>query len=78
MLARAVIPAVTRVVVKRSRSDCHCNVGRSVDREGVVGHVPLLCFVFLVCFCRVACLRPLPSFLLVIISMKEVAGQHGP
>jgi len=78
VLARAKIPAVTRVVVTRRRSDRHCKVGGSVDRGGVVGRVPLLCFVFLVCFCRVTCLRPLPSFLLVIISMKEVAGQHGP
>jgi len=77
-LARAAIPAVTRVVVTRRRSDCYCKVGGSVDRGGVSGRVRWLCFVFLARFCLVTCVRPLPSFLLVIISMKEVAGQHGP
>jgi len=72
VLARAAIPAGTRVVVTRRRSDCHCKVGGSVDRCGIVGRVPLLCF------CRVTCARPLPSFLLVIVSMKEVAGKRGP
>jgi len=72
VLARAAIPAGTRVVVKRRRSDCHCKVSGSVDRGGVVGRVPLLCV------CRVPCVRPLPSFLLVIVSMKKVAGEHGP
>jgi len=72
VLARAATPAGTRVVVTRRRSDCHCKVGGSVDRGGIVGRVPLLCF------CRVTCVRPLPSFLLVIVSMKEVAGKRGP
>jgi len=78
VLARAVIAAVTRAGVMKRRSECHCKVGGSVDCGGDAGRVPFLCFVFLVCFCRLTCLRPLPSFLLVIISMKEVAGQHGP
>ena len=72
MLARAAIPAGTRGMVTRRRSDCHCKVGGSVDRGGVVGRVPLWCF------CRVTCVRPLPSFLLVIVSIKEVAGKHRP
>jgi len=72
VLARAAIHAQTCVVVTRRRSDCHCKVGGSVDRGGVVGRVPFLSF------CRVTCVRPLPSFLLVIGSMKKVAGKHGP
>jgi len=71
VLARAAITAGTRVVVTRRRRDCHCKVGGSVDHGGIVGRVPLLCF------CRVTCVRPLPSFLLIIVSMKEVASKHG-
>jgi len=78
VLARAVIPAVTRARVMMRRSECHCRVGGSGDRGGGLGFVPLSCFLFLVCFCRLTCLCPLSSFLIVIISMKEVAGQHGP
>ena len=78
MLARAVIPAASCAGATTRRSERYCKVGGSVDRGGDVGRVPLLCFVFLVCFCRLACLRPLSSFMVVIIAMKEVAGQHGP
>jgi len=78
VLARAVIPAVSCAGATTRRSDRHCEVGGSVDRGGDVGRVPLLCFVFLVCLCRLTCLRPLSSFLLVIIAMRDVAGQHGP
>jgi len=72
VLARAAIPAGTRVVVKRRRSDCPCKLGGSVDRGGIGGRVPFFSF------CRVTCVRPLPSFLLIIVSMKEVASKHGP
>jgi len=61
VLARAAISAGTSVVVTRRRSDCHCKVRGSVDRGGIVGRVALLCF------CRVTCVRPLPSFLLIIL-----------
>jgi len=50
VLARAVIPAVTRARVMMRRSECHCKVGGSGDRGGGLGFVPLSCFLFLVCF----------------------------
>jgi len=70
VLASAAIPAGTCVVVTRRRSDCHCKVGRSVDRGGIVGRVPVLCF------CRETCVGTLPSFRLIIVSIKEVPGKH--
>jgi len=78
VLARAVIPVVSCAGATTRRSERHCKIGGSVNRGGDVRRAPFLCFVFLVCFCRLTCLRPLSSFMLVIIAMKEVAGQHCP
>jgi len=69
VLARAAIPAGTRVVVTTRTSEVHCSVTCSVDPGGGVGCqcrglTPFMVLVFLrlVVVCRLTCLYPLLSF----------------